>query len=266
MRGSGQSPVPSPREGSSARYTLLFCDPEVRPGLQALAAFRAELDGVVLYPVDASVRNLKLGWWGEEILRLRHGEPQHPVSRALQPYRSVVQSGLLEAFMDISIRHITGPVGDGNDFREYCYASGATLAELASLIPGTASDDVSLRRAARDLGAATRATALARFSLAAPGLARRIGSALGKSEPARIEETLIQGASKRFRRGFAGMPIADRPRQRGLLVMAALYRHLLDRLGDAPVGRTVELSPLTKLWVAWTTARAAGQPAGTTRE
>lgn len=266
MSGGGQSPVRLPREGSSARYTLLFCEPEDRPGLQALAAFRAEIDSVVLFPVDASVRNLKLGWWGEEILRLRQGEPRHPVTRALQPYRSAVQSGLLEAFMDISVRHATGPAGAGHDFPGYCYASGATLAELASLIPGTASDDVSLRRAASELGAAIRATALARLSLAAPGLTRCIGSALGESETARIGEALIRGARKRFRLGFEGMPLADRPRQRGLLIMAALYQRLLDKLDAAPVGRRVELNPLTKLWVAWKTARAAGQPAGTGRE
>jgi phytoene synthase len=49
----------------------------------------------------------------------------------------------------------------------------------------------------------------------------------------------------------------DRPQQRAGLIMAAIYRTLLDEIerdGFRVLDRRVALTPLRKLWIAWRTS------------
>jgi phytoene synthase len=55
---------------------------------------------------------------------------------------------------------------------------------------------------------------------------------------------------------MATLPAADRRAQRPGLVMAAIYRALLaeiERDGFRVLSRRTSLTPLRKLWIAWTT-------------
>ena len=63
-----------------------------------------------------------------------------------------------------------------------------------------------------------------------------------------------------YERAFAQLPAQDRKAQRTGLVMAAIYRTLLDEIardGYKVLDRRTSLTPLRKLWLAWRTWRAA---------
>ena len=61
-------------------------------------------------------------------------------------------------------------------------------------------------------------------------------------------------------RAMAALPAEDRRAQRPGLIMAAIYRALLDEIerdGYRVLDHRIALTPLRKLWIAWKTARRA---------
>jgi phytoene synthase len=59
-----------------------------------------------------------------------------------------------------------------------------------------------------------------------------------------------------YRQAYAALPDIDRKAQRAGLVMAAIYRTLLEEVqadGCRVLTRRTSLTPLRKLWIAWTT-------------
>src|SRR4029077_9946607 len=61
-----------------------------------------------------------------------------------------------------------------------------------------------------------------------------------------------------YDRAFAELDPGDRRAQRPGLIMAAIYRTLLDEIerdGYRVLDRRIALTPLRKLWIAWKTAR-----------
>ena len=72
------------RSGSSFYYSFLFLPPKQRRAITALYAFCREVDDVVDECQDPQVAAPQLAWWGQELSRVYGGQPQHPVSQALQ--------------------------------------------------------------------------------------------------------------------------------------------------------------------------------------
>jgi phytoene synthase len=69
-------------------------------------------------------------------------------------------------------------------------------------------------------------------------------------------EFQIERALDVYRRAYAALPSVDRKSQRVGLVMAAIYRTLLEEVradGCRVLTRRTSLTPLRKLWIAWTT-------------
>ena len=61
-----------------------------------------------------------------------------------------------------------------------------------------------------------------------------------------------------YAKAMAQLPAEDRNAQRTGLVMAAIYRTLLDEIardGYRVLDRKTSLTPIRKLWIAWKTAR-----------
>ena len=69
--------------GSSFYYSFLFLPPDRRRAITALYAFCREVDDVVDECHDLGVARTKLAWWRQEVGNVYHGQPQHPVARAL---------------------------------------------------------------------------------------------------------------------------------------------------------------------------------------
>jgi phytoene synthase len=63
-----------------------------------------------------------------------------------------------------------------------------------------------------------------------------------------------------YRKAFSALPAEDRKTQRAGLIMAAIYRTLLDEIerdGFRVLTRRISLTPLRKFWIAWKTWIAA---------
>jgi len=93
---------------------------------------------------------------------------------------------------------------------------------------------------------------LARFGLAADDiLARKVGA-----EFVSLMRLQAQRAQSYYDLAFAKLAPGDRRNQRAGLIMAAIYRTLLDEIArdDFQVlEQRVTLTPLRKLWIAWKT-------------
>ena len=144
-------------------------------------------------------------------------------------------------------------------------------------------------RGARD-APATRATSASRSSsptssatsartrAAAASTCRRTSSRASASPPSAILRRArsagvrrADGVPGRARaragttRALAQLPAADRTAQRAGLVMAAIYRTLLDEIardGYRVLDRRIALTPLRKLWIAWRTRERPDHDAG----
>ena len=94
---------------------------------------------------------------------------------------------------------------------------------------------------------------LARFGVASSDVLRARGSPEFAHLMAFRSSAHEAGTTARF----AQLPAEDRRAQRAGLVMAAIYRTLLDEIardGYRVLDRRIALTPLRKLWIAWTRA------------
>jgi phytoene synthase len=72
----------------------------------------------------------------------------------------------------------------------------------------------------------------------------------------RLIEFQIERALGYYREAFAKLPAVDRRAQRAGIIMAAIYRTLLDEIrrdGCRVLTRRTSLTPVRKLWIAWWT-------------
>ncbi len=262
-------------EGSSFYYALLFAPPASRDGLLALAAFRTEVLEIPREVSDAGVGAVKLNFWQEELERLSHGQPRHPVAQALLPAIEEYQlptEGLSEVIEAARMDLEYGRYPTLRELTLYCHRAGGAVADMAwRLSPDTGQDaapfahdlamGLELTRMIRHLRRDLRAGRLyiPEDELSLSGLD---STSLMTEEQASKRTQLLQRQGDRARRfldsAIAQLPDGSRRHQLHGLVLAVLYRQLLDRIAadDYPVlTRQHHLTPLRKLWLAWRTAR-----------
>ncbi len=263
--------------GSSFYYSFLFLPPERRRAIVALYAFCREVDDVVDECTDLEVAHAKLAWWRGEVDSLFAGEPRHPVTCALAP--------ALKPY-DIAARHLheiidgmemdlgTVRFADFAALERYCYLVAGVVGVLAAGIFGyrdartldyakRLGTAFQLTNIIRDVGEDARrnriylpAEDLQRFGVpAADILAARPSEAF-----TRLMRYQTERARALYRAAFDLLPAADRRAQRPGLIMAAIYRALLDEIeadGFQVLTQRTSLTPLRKLWIAWKTWVAA---------
>lgn len=259
--------------GSSFYYSFRFLPPERRRAITAFYAFCREVDDVADECDEPAIAQAKLDWWRAEIDRLYAGQPSHPVTQALQA--AVAAYDLpKEAFLEI----LDGMAMDASqhrypDFRElrlYCHRVAGVVGEVAAQIFGYREHAThkyagllglafQLTNIIRDVGEDARRgriylpqDELARFGVAETDIL------CGRETEAfrQLMEFQYQRAEDFYRQALTALPPADRKAQRPGLIMAAIYRTLLQEIRrDAyPVLRCrVALTPLRKLWIAWRT-------------
>jgi 15-cis-phytoene synthase len=263
----------SAASGSSFYYSFLFLPSAQQRAIMALYAFCREVDDVVDECTDTGVASAKLVWWREEIARVYHGTPQHPVARALAevvgPFH--LAENLLEeiiAGMAMDLNHQRYP--DFAALRVYCHRVAGVVGLLSAEIFGY-QDSATLEYAA-DLGLAFQLTniirdvgedarrnriylpvdELARFNVPAADILLANETA----EFRQLMEFQIDRALSFYERAFEKLPAVDRRSQRAGLVMAAIYRTLLNEIRDDGchvLTRRTALTPIRKLWIAWKT-------------
>ncbi|HXF66931.1 MAG TPA: presqualene diphosphate synthase HpnD [Burkholderiales bacterium] len=259
--------------GSSFYYSFLFLPEDKRRAITALYAFCREVDDAVDECSDAAVARMKLAWWRSEVAAIYHGTPQHPVARALaqaMPRFNLAEERLNEIIsgMEMDLEHNCYP--DFEALRLYCHRVAGVVGLLSAEIFGYR-DRRTLDYAA-DLGLAFQLTNIirdvgedarrGRIYLPLDEIERHgvavsdIAQARETADFRRLIEFQIERALGYYRQALAKLPAADRDAQRAGLVMAAIYRALLEEIRDdgcRVLTRRTALTPLRKLWIAWKT-------------
>ncbi len=259
--------------GSSFYYSFLYLPRERRRAITALYAFCREVDDVVDETSDAQLAATKLAWWRQEIGLLFDGKPQHPVSRALQPAIAAygVTAARLNEIIDGMQMDLTQTrYLDFAGLERYCYHVAGVVGILAAGIFGYR--DARTLEYARRLGIAFQLTNIIRdvgedarknrIYLPIADL-QQFGVGAADLLQARHSEAFV--ALMRFqaerargysREAMAALPAGDRRAQRPGLIMAAIYRALLDEIerdGFRVLSARTSLTPLRKFWIAWKT-------------
>jgi phytoene synthase len=261
------------KSGSSFYYSFLFLPPERRRAITALYAFCREVDDIVDNVGDPGVAQTKLAWWRAEIAQAYAGTPSHKVTQALQP--ALREYALpAEHFMAI----IDGMQMDLEQSRYldfealalYCHRAAGAVGLLAAPIfgmtaPGTLDYAgrlgiaLQLTNIIRDVGEDARRgriylpqSELQQFGVSPTSILRAeyTDGFIG------LMRHQIDRAQKTYDDALAALPPAERRAQRPGLIMAGIYRTLLDEIAreDGRVlHQRIALTPLRKFWIAWKT-------------
>jgi phytoene synthase len=263
--------------GSSFYYSFLFLPPERRRAITALYAFCREVDDVVDEGLDLQVAATKLAWWRNELANFAAGKAQHPVTQALSPFRTLFQidetrlNEIIDGMeMDLrQTRYLDWPA-----LEVYCHRVAGVVGLLAAGIFGYR--DARTLEYARNLGIAFQLTNiirdvgedarknrvylpvedLQRFGVPAADILNAKQSPAFRS----LMEFEAERARGFYRKAFDALPAADRRAQRPGLIMAAIYRALLEEIereGFQVLNQRTSLTPLRKFWIAWKTWIAA---------
>jgi phytoene synthase len=259
--------------GSSFYYSFLFLPRERRRAITALYAFCREVDDVVDEMREPNVARAKLAWWRDELARIYHGRPQHPVALALAdvvgPYQ-LEQARLAELIDGMQMDLDYNAYPDFDALKVYCHRVAGVVGTLSARIFGF--EDPRTLDYAADLGVAFQLTNIIRdvgedarrnrLYLPLHELAE-FGVTLDDIKRARQTEAFgklmafqVQRAERWYEQAFSKLPPVDRQAQRPGIVMAAIYRTLLEEIrndGCRVLTQRTSLTPLRKLWIAWKT-------------
>ena len=261
------------QSGSSFYYSFLFLPGERRRAITALYAFCREVDDAVDDCSDAATARATLAWWRQELAAAFHGTPQHPVARALAevaPRFNLAEARLNEIIDGMQMDLEFNRYPSFEVLRQYCHRVAGVVGLLSAEIFGY-QDRRTLEYAA-DLGMAFQLTNIIR-DVGEDARRNRIYLPLDEIERhgvseldiAQLRETAnfrrliefqIERALGYYREAFAKLPAADRRAQRAGIVMAAIYRAVLDEIrrdGCRVLSRRLSLTPIRKLWIAWWT-------------
>lgn len=259
--------------GSSFYYSFLFLPNEKRRAITALYAFCREVDDVVDDCSDEQVARTKLAWWRKEIQAMQQNAPTHPVTTALLPHMQHYQ---LEHAHLIAI--IDGMEMDLNQNRyldfialqKYCWHAAGVVGILSASIFGIKNQQTKqfaeklglafqLTNIIRDVGEDARkgriylpVNELQQFSVPASDVLN------ARHTPAfeALMQFQYERAQKIYEEAFALLPKEDRRAQRTGLIMAAIYRALLEEIKADQfqvLKQRISLTPIRKLWLAWIT-------------
>lgn len=256
--------------GSSFYYSFMLLPPERRRAITALYAFCREVDDIVDECRDVDLATTKLAWWRGQIDALAAGRPEHPVGLALVPV--VERFGLsAESFHEI-IDGMQMDLGQTRypDFKSlqlYCHRVAGVVGLMAAEIFGYA--DRRTLKYAHELGLAFQLTNIIR-DVGEDARRGRIYLPLDELRQFGVLQEDILGArggeaflalmryqharaEEHYTRAMAALPRTDRKAQRAGLVMAAIYRRLLQEIardGFRVLTHRTSLTPAHKLWLA----------------
>ncbi|WUR16113.1 presqualene diphosphate synthase HpnD [[Empedobacter] haloabium] len=261
------------QSGSSFYYSFLFLPPERRRAITALYAFCREVDDTVDETSDESLARIKLAWWRTEVGAMYEGKPTHPVTKALQPFLQAytLKQEHLHAIIDgMEMDLNQSRYLDYAGLKKYCWHVASVVGILSASIFGATRPETlqyaeklghafQLTNIIRDVGEDARKgriylpiNELQQFGVTAADLL----NARHSENFTKLMAFQAARAQQAYDEAFALLPKEDRRAQRPGLIMAAIYRTLLDEIerdGYHVLTQRISLTPLRKLWLAWKT-------------
>ena len=257
--------------GSSFYYSFYFLSKDKRRAITVLYAFCREVDDVVDECSDTNVARTTLNWWRNEVAAIYGGTPQHPVTQALVPIVkqfNMAQEHLLEIIDGMEMDLDQPRYADFKSLQLYCYRV-ASVVGLPSVGIFGYTDRQTLKYA-HDLGIAFQLTNIIR-DVGEDARRNRIylpmdemlqfgvtaADILNARETENFQKLMafqIERAQRYYRQAFEHLPVVDRKAQRTGLIMAAIYRAVLDQVvssGCHVLKERVSLTPRYKLWLAF---------------
>jgi len=261
------------QSGSSFYYSFLFLKADRRRAITALYAFCREVDDTVDECTDASIARTKLSWWRSEVAAMTSGTPTHPVAKALQPHLAtfLLDTQHLLAIIDgmemdlDQTRYLDFP-----GLQKYCWHVASVVGILSAKIFGVTNPQTleyaeklglafQLTNIIRDVGEDARkgriylpVNELQQFNVTAADIL----NARHSENFEKLMQFQAARAQKYYDEAFALLPKEDRRAQRPGLIMAAIYRAVLNEVehdGFHVLNQRISLTPIRKLWLAWIT-------------
>ncbi|HEV7813676.1 MAG TPA: presqualene diphosphate synthase HpnD [Janthinobacterium sp.] len=261
------------KSGSSFYYSFLFLPQERRRAITALYAFCREVDDTVDECSDEGIARTKLAWWRKEVNSMYAGQPTHPVGLALQPHLAIykLEEQHLQAIIDgmemdlNQTRYLDYPA-----LQKYCWHVASVVGILSASIFGATRPATlqyaeklglafQLTNIIRDVGEDARKgriylpiSELQQFGVTAADL-------LNARHSEKFEQLMrfqSRRAQQTYDEAYTLLPAQDRRAQRPGLMMAAIYRTLLNEIeadGYHVLNQRISLTPIRKLWLAWKT-------------
>ena len=261
------------KSGSSFYYSFLFLPTERRRAIMAFYAFCREVDDVVDETNDNAIAATKLNWWRQEVERMASGQPQHPVGLALQAAGkqfSMPKELLLEIIDGMEMDLLQSRYLDFKGLQLYCYRVASVVGLIAAEIFGYT--DRQTQKYAHDLGMAFQLTNIirdigedarrGRIYIPADELkqfnvpAADILNGKYSDNFTALMRFQVERAEKYYEQALAHLPAVDRKAQRPGLIMAAIYRTVLDEIkreNYQVLHQRISLTPVRKIWIAWKT-------------
>ena len=259
--------------GSSFYYSFLFLPAQRRQAIMALYAFCREVDDIVDECADSAIANTKLAWWRMELGKLDQQQATHPVTQALQTARqsfNLPTEQLLEIIDGMAMDLQQSRYLDFKGLSLYCYRVASVVGLLAAEIFGY--QDHNTQKYAHDLGMAFQLTNIIR-DIGEDARRGRIYIPMDELKQFNVPAADIlngkysenftalmkfqaERAEKYYTHAFAHLPKIDQKTQRPGLMMAAIYRTLLDEIqreNFQVLHQRIALTPIRKLWLAWKT-------------
>ena len=262
------------QSGSSFTVSFIFLPKMQREAMTALYAFCREVDDVVDECTDFSVAQTKLNWWKSEVANLYAGTPQHPVTKALQPFVgqfSLAQEYFLEIIDGMEMDLKFNRYEDFKQLQLYCYRVASVVGLLSASIFGFKNRKT--LKYAHDLGMAFQLTNIIR-DVGEDARRGRIYLPLDELKKANVtEEDILQSrespavkelieyqierAETYYDKALRELPAEDTKQQRTGLMMAAIYRTLLREIktdsAEKVLNNRTSLPPLRKFMLAMQT-------------
>ena len=250
---------------------------EKRRAITALYAFCREVDDIVDECTEESVARMKLAWWRQEIASVYSAEqgkkPSHPVAKSLVAVIKTINlsaSQLIEIIDGMEMDLDCNRYADFSTLQLYCHHVAGVVGQLSAEIFGY--QDPKTLEYAHNLGLAFQLTNIIRDvgedarrnriylpedELAQFGVSSEDILHSRESDNFRqLMEFQIERAENYYTQAFAALPAEDRKNQRPGIIMAAIYRALLEEIKDDAcqvMRQRVSLTPIRKLWIGWRT-------------
>ncbi|HSH72955.1 MAG TPA: presqualene diphosphate synthase HpnD [Methylophilaceae bacterium] len=260
--------------GSSFYYSFKFLPKTKREAITALYAFCREVDDIADECTDLNIARTKLTWWRTEIHGLYQGKPQHPVSKALADPIQIYQlkeEYFLEIIDGMEMDCDQNRYADFKELQLYCYRVASVVGLLSASIFGYCSPKT--LDYALDLGMAFQLTNIIR-DVGEDARRDRIYLPLDELASFGVTETdILHGheneavkklldfqiarAESFYQKALNTLPAEDKKPQVTGLMMAAIYRTLLNEIkadgAEKVLNAKTSLGGMRKLWLAFST-------------